>query len=588
MYLKCTGNRPGDDSIGYYKIVESYRDDNNKVKQNILFNLGPMPHKKANYIKAALEANRNPNLICTSAENVAAKGHKKYLDVVVLYQLLKKWKLLKLFSEFNYVVPMIINHCLEPTSKKGVTKWVKKTILPKLMDVNYEKLNPYSIYRELTKLNKLKPKIQKHLLEQIDDNKKAFFYDITSTYFEGECCIICAKGYSRDHRFDKKQVVIALVINTEGYPLYWKVLPGNTQDVTTIVDLADNLRKKLNLNESTLIFDRGMVSQDNLYYLEDKEFQYVTALDRDQIEGLDLFDLSLFNDIDLNKDDLGDQLPGFNKFDNELYYQQKVKDDDTRCILGFNRSMKKDELKTFRKNIDNLMQFITEKNKDLAQAKKSRNKKITARQIDKQLKKKGLHKVLKYNLTPKKLKVSRKDGTKRTVHSFEIETAIDKTAKKEATKAFGLTCFITKLSSEELEIERVISSYRAKYLIEKCFRIMKNIVKLRPVRLTIEERVKAHVTVCVLSYMLLVTIDQKIKESDLNISATETLENLSDCMVDRIKIKDEIEKQEIITENITIPTSMQKEILKTLECKKVSRKSFYKKYLDAPENGVNN
>ena len=584
MYLKCTGNRPGDDSIGYYKIVESYRDDNNKVKQKILFNLGPIPHKKANHIKAVLEANRNPNVICTSLENIAVKGHKKYLDVVVLYQLLKKWKLLKLFSDFNYVVPMIINHCLAPTSKKGVTKWVKKTILPELMDVNFEELNPFSIYRELTKLNELKPKIQKYLLEQFDNNK-AFFYDITSTYFEGECCIICAKGYSRDRRFDKKQVVIALVINTDGYPLYWKVLPGNTQDVTTIVDLADNLRKKLNLNECTLIFDRGMVSEDNLYYLEDKEFQYVTALDRDQIDGLDLFDLSLFKDIDLTKDDLTDQLPGFNKFDNDLYYQQKVKDDDTRCILGFNRSMKKDELKTFRKNINNLMQFIEEKNKDLAQAKKSRNKKATARQIDRQLNKKGLHKVIKYNLTPKKLKVTRKDGTKRTVHSFKIETEIDKTAKKEATKAFGLTCFITKLSSEELEIEKVISSYRAKYLIEKCFRIMKDIVKLRPVRLTKEKRVKAHVTVCVLSYMLLVTLDEKIKKSDLDLSVTETLEELSDCMVDRIKIKDEIEKQEIITENITTPTSTQKEILKNVECKKVVRKSFYKKYLDIPEMG---
>jgi len=451
------------------------------------------------------------------------------------------------------------------------------------MDVNYEKLNPFSIYRELTKLNKLKPKIQKHLFEQIDDNTKAFFYDITSTYFEGECCIICAKGYSRDHRFDKKQVVIALVINTEGYPLYWEVMPGNTQDVTTIVDLADNLRKKLNLNECTLIFDRGMVSEDNLYYLEDKEFQYVTALDRDQIDGLDLFDLSLFKDIDLNKDDLTDQLPGFNKYDDDLYYQQKVKDDNTRCILGFNRSMKKDKLKTFHKNIDNLMQFIEEKNKDLAQAKKSRNKKVTARQIDKQLKKKRLHKIIKYNLTFKKLKVTRKDGTKRTVHSFEIETKIDKTAKKEATKAFGLTCFITKLSPEEIGIKKVISSYRAKYLIEKCFKIMKSIVKLRPVRLTIEKRVKAHVTVCVLSYMLLVTIDEKMKKSKLDLSTTETLKELSDCMVDRIKIKNDIEKQEIITENITTPTSTQKEILKNLECKKVVRKNFYKKYLDIPK-----
>ncbi|MFW6009439.1 MAG: transposase, partial [archaeon] len=90
---------------------------------------------------------------CTALEDIVVTGHKKYLDVVVLYQLLKKWKLLNLFSDFNYVVPMIINHCIDPTSKKGVTKWVKKTILPKLMNVNYDEENPFSIYRELNKLN---------------------------------------------------------------------------------------------------------------------------------------------------------------------------------------------------------------------------------------------------------------------------------------------------------------------------------------------------------------------------------------------------------------------------------------------------
>jgi hypothetical protein len=117
MYIKCTGNRPGDKSIGYYKIVESYRDKKQKVKQRILVNLGPMSHTKANNLKAVLEANRNPNIVCTSLEDIAVTGHKAYLDIMIFYQLLKKWKLHNFFSDFNYVVPMIINRCIDPKSK---------------------------------------------------------------------------------------------------------------------------------------------------------------------------------------------------------------------------------------------------------------------------------------------------------------------------------------------------------------------------------------------------------------------------------------------------------------------------------------
>lgn len=75
----------------------------------------------------------------------------------------------------------------------------------------------------------------------------------------------------------------------------------------------------------------------------------------------------------------------------------------------------------------------------------------------------------------------------------------------------ALPALLPSLVLKKLEVKKVISSYRSKYLIEKCFRIMKDIVKLRPVCLTIKKRVKAHVTVCFLSYMLLVKIDEKWK-----------------------------------------------------------------------------
>ena len=578
MFLKCTGNRPSDDSIGYYKVVESYRDEDNKVKHKILLNLGPISHEKAEKLKTLLEAYREPELICSSLEDILVTEHIKYLEVALLYQLLKKWGLDKLFSDFKFVVPMIINRCLEPQSKIRVTSWVDRTILPQLLDTGYAKVNPYAIYSELDQINDMETKIQKHLFQKLDDDSQALFYDITSTYFEGESCILCARGYSRDHRPDKKQIVIALVINEKGYPFYWKVLPGNTQDVTTLVDLAKTLKQDFGLKKCTLIFDRGMVSQDNLDFLDEKELDFVTALDKDQIKTLELFDFSLFKEFDPDQE-IENQLTGFQKYDEDMYYQEKQRD-GIRYILGFNQAMHQDQKEAFQKKLEKTLDFFKEKNQNLAQAKRSRNRDRLKNQLDRKLKKKNLHKIISYQLLDKKIEVNRKDGSSRTVNSFKIKTEINEEELKKVVSLFGLSCFITKIKRDDLKAFRVIASYRSKYLIEQSFKVIKNMVKLRPVYLTMEERVKAHVTICMISYFLLMEMENTLKSSQLELSSSEALEELSDCQVSKIKIEN-LDKQ---IRRLTTPTELQKKLVEVFDCKKLLKKNYYGKLLEKMDN----
>lgn len=331
MFLKCTGNRPNDETVGYYKVVEAYRDKKNNPKHRILLNIGPLKHTKANILKNILEATKNPDIITASIDDIIVSSHKAYLDVMVLLHFLKKWGLDQLFVKFNYVVPMILNRCIDPISKIGVTRWVKKTVLPDYTFFNYEEADEYSIYRELEQLNQMETTIQKHLfnhMSKISSNNNTFFYDITSTYFEGTKCVLSKFGYSRDKRPDRKQIVIALLIDDNGYPFYWKVLPGNTQDITTIVDLANSISKNFGLKKCTLIFDRGMVSEDNLLELQKLKMHFVTAINRNQINGLNLFDLSYFNNLKMNEP-IEKQLPGYKKYDNTLFFQEKKKGKDT-------------------------------------------------------------------------------------------------------------------------------------------------------------------------------------------------------------------------------------------------------------------
>jgi len=89
----------------------------------------------------------------------------------------------------------------------------------------------------------------------------------------------CKEGY-------KNHVVLALVDNRDGLPSYREVLPGCTADSNTIVWLLECCRKRFTNIETTLVFDRGMVSEDNLSSLEEAEVKYITAMDRNQIEGI--------------------------------------------------------------------------------------------------------------------------------------------------------------------------------------------------------------------------------------------------------------------------------------------------------------
>ena len=120
------------------------------------------------------------------------------------------------------------------------------------------------------------------------------FYDLTSTYFEGDgVCELAEYGYSRDHRGDRAQVVIGLAVTQEGIPITHRVFPGSTVDVTTLEPMAEELRRRFGLQEAVLVADRGMFSADNLILLGQSGQRYILALRaRQQAEGELALDLA--------------------------------------------------------------------------------------------------------------------------------------------------------------------------------------------------------------------------------------------------------------------------------------------------------
>jgi transposase len=133
-------------------------------------------------------------------------------------------------------------------------------------------------------LSQYKETIEKHLKERLGDlfdlKYELLLYDITSTYFEGECPAnpLAQRGYSRDSRPDCLHVCIGLVVTDDGIPPGYEVFPGNTNDSTTIQTIVQAMESKYGRAQRVWVMDRGMVSEDNLAFVRQRGGSYIVGI----------------------------------------------------------------------------------------------------------------------------------------------------------------------------------------------------------------------------------------------------------------------------------------------------------------------
>lgn len=172
----------------------------------------------------------------------------------------------------------------EPASELHIENvWYRRTALEDLLGVPVERVHTDRLYAGLTQLLPHKEAIEKHLKERLGDlfelKYDLFLYDITSTYFEGDAAAnpMAKRGYSRDSRPDRPQVLIALVVTDDGLPLGYEVFDGNRNDSTTVRAIVAAMEKKYGPVQHVWVMDRGMVSEDNLQFLRQRGDQYIVG-----------------------------------------------------------------------------------------------------------------------------------------------------------------------------------------------------------------------------------------------------------------------------------------------------------------------
>jgi transposase len=316
VFLKRHVRRKDGKAHVYYSLCESVRLSPNRVFQRRVLNLGELNTTQIERWQRSIEviqqegARRQCRLF-TDREGVAPPDAPDVCEVILSSLSVRHprqfgacwlgsrlWQELGLdqfFSEalqdrrgpveWSKVIELLtVNRLCDPQSELGVhQRWFGTTAMDTILGTDEAVAAKDRLYRALDKALEHKEALETHLGKRWRDLFGArcdlLLYDLTSTYFEGQAAQVpkAAFGYSRDHRPDCRQLILALVVTAEGLPLSYEVFEGNRADVSTLEDILDSVERKHGSLGRVWVFDRGIVSEENLALLRQRGAFYLVA-----------------------------------------------------------------------------------------------------------------------------------------------------------------------------------------------------------------------------------------------------------------------------------------------------------------------
>lgn len=186
---------------------------------------------------------------------------------------------------------LILSRLCNPSSELHIAEsFYERSALPHLLGVPAEKVNDDRLYRALDALLPLKSALEMHLKGRLGElfalNYDLLHYDVTSTYFEGAAKAnpLAKRGYSRDRRPDCKQVCIALVVTKGGMPLGYELFAGNRADVTTVEEIVGTMESRYGKADRIWVMDRGMISEKNVEFLKQGRRNYIVGTPKSMLK----------------------------------------------------------------------------------------------------------------------------------------------------------------------------------------------------------------------------------------------------------------------------------------------------------------
>lgn len=433
-----------------------------------------------------------------------------YGPLLVLNEIANEIGLPKILREYpSEILSMVYSHCIDPKTLNKMEDWFSRTELNHLL--NLEKLTERRLIDSMDRINTEDRNsiLQENIFESLDSKfqlqKKSFFYDVTNIYFFGSKCEIAKRSKSKEGGF-KKTVQIGLAVTDEGIPITHQVFSGDVFDSRTLFDIMKTLRYH-GFKKSFLIWDRGVSSKINISDAKKLGFEVICGL--------------------ANKGKLSEEIDKVLENNNLLKQKNRVQLKNTSFYVSVN--------KYISGNVSGYLYICLDRKKQVAQQEKR------LKDIDK----------------ASKLLMENKSINDSLKKYFSKKGRIRENIIIEEEKYDGFSIIF---STKKLTIDKLVIKYFEKDVVEKAFQCMKGVIKVRPVWKRLKERVRAHIFICYLSYLLLSILNYKLKKKRLEIGAVEALEKLETMY--KIYITDPKMKNDFV-KTVTLTTPQEK-ILKAV------------------------
>jgi hypothetical protein len=460
---------------------------------------GKVVQKHIRYVGKEVD---NKPFLTGSVERASVDRVAIYGPLLILDEIAKELGLSALLGEAGeYLLSLAYAHCVSPDGVSGLAQWYQKTEIENLLDipeVSYKKL--LETIDAVDDPAGVQRRIFRRLKEVLNVSPSGYFYDLTNVYFYGLCCPLAKRGHNADGRTDPQIQIGLAVTQKEGLPIFHKVYEGHIFDARTLPDILREFEEG-EIRDVCLVWDRGVSSRLNIR--EARRLGYHVLCGLALKEGLKKEADRL----------LGDDLVSMKhrvRLKNATFYVKK-KRYVAEGIRGY------------------LALCLNEKERQATHERR--------------------YDAIDDALRRLKEKKPIKEGLRKYLHGRGINHRV----LAEAERYDGLSVVF---SSRDLDEEEMVKGYFEKDRVEKSFRCMKSVLEMDKVRFWLANRVRGHIFVCYLAYLLLSVLEYKLNGTGL--TATTALETMSSMY--RVYLTDPKSKNKFV-KTVTL-SKAQEEILK--------------------------
>lgn len=521
--------RPNGHVNEYVQILESYR-EGGKVRQRLIANLGNKEVLK-NQLGSLLKILK-PSLL-RGAQSVEPEVSAPYGVVFLVHHLFSELGLFELFDKLSRsagfadrVALLVANRLCSPSSEHALAGWLESSYV---VDRRGERFLPVwksqgrvkvdlvwlnQFYRTLDILIEHKEQLEKEMYFRLRDlfhlKVEVVFYDLTSSYFEGEGPSGIARyGYSRDGRPRNRQVLVGLVM-ANGFPIAHQVFEGHLKDHKTVEGVIKDLGKRFEVGRVIFVGDRGMVTQETLSVVKDQGHGYLVGLARRRREEIIRYIEGASGPG--RECAVGITAQEKARIPKTWVWEVKGEQEGVRVFVvhseereGYERAMRERSMERVRKQLEALKEHV-------AQGKLKNREKIGFH-VAKVLSRHQGHRYFDW-------RISKQGG----FEYFEHPVYLEREKKIEGK-------YLIQTEERQLDAVEAVKQYKELSEVERGFRSLKDVLEMRPIYHQKESRVRAHIFVAAISFLLERVLEKKLKSAGLNVSAREALEALNTVSV---------------------------------------------------------